>query len=655
MTNISSNPFHSSISSIVITGAGEAISLMDKDNVYGDFHRLEMTSSINEAFPAGTLIVRDKGDLISKINGGSDQKYVTLTTEDGSSASFRIHSASHANNAAAQTEEPYVIIHFSNDFYNYCQENTLTDIWPYYKPTVYRIDKFIEQTLTEAGYELSEDFSNQTNNYVCFRPFNPKIDGTEIPSDNIAEYFNYLASYAIPYPGDPGVNSYLNKPRFFFWSEWYGPLNFKCITDVDDPKLISRMNSNNFKYAIYSDDASARRIGGQLYNKIYSYSTNQGLQYITNGYYYVRKTPKILDDYSVTTDKEKYTNLAYQFLDEGSKFNIEIVGTKGTNNDIVPGSEQLDPGKFGYPDETISNSRDARSSLLSREYGYSKSYNNIRIDGTKGYMEFVDSPEMWKNVFDLTPLDPFHPEQRNPAVAIPDQSNLQKVLNIKFNSQYDNIEGSDTNSKLELIRKIELQNFVLYSLCCMGNPLESGEETFFAKLTGVSSTPIDVYDGNNTKRKFLYTFKKLKFVPKKNTISDPDGSNFDFKSIYCMHSNTAGWTFDNSENPNGEAAINLNEIENDGPLTSNSSFISPGWFYTTPAQVNIKYRPIGTNNASGSDFDEIKHIVKMHKKPILKLLREGGYTGSVKEEYLERVLYYFDAQNILDGACPAPQ
>jgi len=635
--NTQSNPFNSPIVGILLQDSTGNVSLdIFTRNSECEYHRLELTESLFDTFPSGVLIVRDKSDFISRLSlyGVS---YITFFYENGKFDRFRIHATSHINNAASATEETYVAVHFSNYLYFFFQENSLSSLLKTTKPKVVRIDQFFNNVASAIGseYTLGMNINDQTDNYVCYRPLNPKLDGTEVGSDNIGEYLNYLASYAVPL--ENGIYAaFKNKPRFVFWTDWGSRLNLKCISSVvDDVYGLEALNSYNLRYAIYSGDIPQQKMNGILYKKLYNYSTNQGLQYITKQYYYVRKTPKILDG---GTGGNTYTNLAYQFLDEGLKYNIELIGNTGSPNTFEKGAEELNySGMWGYIDDGRTTGKSSPSTHMSAQYGLESQYNKFNLAGITSTFPFIDNTEMWKNIFDLTPIDPYYPTNKL-SVATPVDSNLQKVLDIKYNAAVNlTSPGLSGSSQLELIRKVELQNFVMYSLCCMG---QDQDDSFFAILTSYNtSTAVDPL---STGRKWIYGWNKINFAPTTQGGSGQIYQNGDVMDI-------SHWVLDpNIKSISGQTdtfAININESGNLG-----TSSYSPGWI-NPPS--GFKYRPIGLSSSGvvGSN-GSVYHFVKMYKKSWQNIFATAGVPISDwSSSYDNKFLYYFTAENVVDGTC----
>jgi len=649
--NPKSNPFNSPLVGIFLQNVDASTSLdILTRNEECEYHRLELTESIFDVFPSGILIVKDKGDFISRANQ-YDINYIKFVYESGGTDTFRIHAIANLNNAASATEESYVSIQFSNKFYFYCQENTLATVLNNPKSKVYRIDKFFDEIVTKIGSPNLEvgGIISPTNNYICYRALNPKLDGTEVVADNIPEYLNYITNYAVPL-STGAYATYVNKPRYVFWTNWGNYINLKYISSVlDDVEGKTALNDYNLRYAIYSSDQAQQTINSNVYKKIYNYSTNQGLQFITKQYYYVRKTPKILDLPRIGGNT--YSDLAYQFLDEGLKYNIDLVGNTSGINAFAKGAEELEySGEWGYVDDGLGSNKTSVSTYMSNQYGAEKDYKLFNLAGLTSAYPFIDNGEMWKNVFDLTPLDPYYPTV-TASVADASASNLQKVLDIKYNSLV-RLSGSTANNQLELIRKIELQNFVMYSLCCMGN---DSDDSFFAVLTSVTANN-SVIDTYGTGIKFLYGWNKINFAP----VTPSNDPNKIYNNTDVMQ--LSHWVLDpnikSAPTPTSTSvdtyAINLNEATNSlgPPDPIDAARFAPGWNAPTSG---FKYRPIGVL-ASWTDISSttpIKHVVKMYKKSWKEVFNTSGVTLSDwHPSYDAKSLYYFSAENILDGTCP---
>ena len=131
--------------------------------------------------------------------------------------------------------------------------------------------------------------------------------------------------------------------------------------------------------------------------------------------------------------------------------------------------------------------------------------------GVTGYMPFTDTPDMWQNMFDTTEIHPNYPDNYNDTSSYTEgnKTNLQKVMNVRFATFQNNLVNSQ--NRVEQLRQIELQNFVMYSLCCMG--IKDEEESFFAELEAYEEdNDVTVIQPTDPViKKWRYRWRELKF------------------------------------------------------------------------------------------------------------------------------------------------
>jgi hypothetical protein len=200
------------------------------------------------------------------------------------------------------------------------------------------------------------------------------------------------------------------------------------------------------------------------------------------------------------------------------------------------------------------------------------------------------------------------------------------------------ISGS-TFTRLDALREIEAQNFVMYSLCCMGQK----EDCFFAVL---QKYEVDsAYYGANAQftpptppndgKYYRYKWNKINFGSGNSgatcggcsggVSTGTGGATYDSHLVekWCLD------PFIKSNDTQDETwAINLNERGLTG------SYLPPGWSSTTTS--SFKFRPIGANvNSSISTSGDIFHIARV-------CINQTGANS--------RVIYFW-AENILDGTC----
>lgn len=640
------NPAYSTVKAIYLQSAynSESLNILVQ-NTECQFERLELVENINDVFPNGVLIVRDTKDIVGRIKLYQINK-VSIEFFNGNVWQTEITSVSYLNNAASDTEENFVGIYISNSYYTKIQKSSLNNILNIKKPNVYLINDFVN-LLKQKVFNGAGGYSDTTSNYVLYRPLNTVQDRQEAVADNAIDYLNYLSSGAV---GAVHSGAQYGVPQFMFWTSFDGTVNFKYFhRNPQDDASASTLDSDYRRIGIFDGDSVIQKLSdGKVYRKAYFFNTNPAYQYISKNYYYIKKTPKVLDAIPAgitnpdAIDSYNYKSLMYQFQDEGQKFNIELIDTTGTGA-AVPGADQVIYDSFwGYYDGLDSVNDASHHHLIGQNFGTQKIYSSFNFMGSSGFMPFVDNTEMWKNMFDMTEVHPHTPNNVGVSTPIPGPStNLQKVMDIRYNSflietgaGLSGATGSAGASRLEQIRQIELQNFIMYSLCCMGN--RKDEECFFAALLRYEEDS-NCPEGNDFGKKYRYKWAKLKFdgpigasagtgITGASGASGGSGANCGLSFFYQIEK----WSFDSLQSSGTQDdtwAVNLNERG----LTA--GYIPTG-YVTECVPEGFQFRPIGAKENPVPTGEDIFHIVKLCK-----------YTES------NNVMYYFTAENAFDGCC----
>lgn len=684
---------------------GIRVLVRDEKNPHCQFEKLEMIESVFETFPKGSLTVRDTSDIITVIsNAGYNSIYIQFIEEsDPQYIIGDITSTSYINNAASELESTFVTINFTNHLYKFNQQNSLTNVINLSKPVVNKLEDFLKtgsenQPLNSIRLDV-KIYSNITNpenlaysrldgevlypvfdnidfteNFILYRPLNPIEDRTEVPSEDIFKYVNYLTSYVIPqsgivnHPQSSSAISYDSKsPRFLFWTSWNNRMNLKYFYNRPENDTIKnkKLTDNNLRFAVYDSDSPTLTddTTGFVYNKVKILTTGPADQFMSTKYFYIRKTPRLLTSYRGNTYSygNTYMNLAFQFQDDGEKYLFETVTSDGITGSVIPGANlMIDKGFWGHYDSLNSSNEVGKHSLIGNDFGYAQQYFGNTFMGISFAMPYVDCPEMWKNQFDLTPI---HPNLNLPITQLPGQpvdnrSFLQKIIDLRYDTF---VETKGIPRQLQKIREIERQNFIYYVLCCIGQTTED-DETFFARITGCKpeESPYAENGINGEPLKYLYEWKKLEFI---NTGSNPtviEGKFF--RGLENSDFWTMSPTVGSDPDDNTTLAINLNERTNEyNPDLPSFSYYAPGWYaQNLIGGNNVKYRPIGNDIGpleTIPPFDsviQIGHIVRMTKTPFSKILKESGFTyAPLYEQFSNKYLYTFNAGNITDGPCPS--
>lgn len=678
------NPAYSTIKSITLTDLTKELETLiitennTENNTVCRFERLEMVENINDTCPTGAILVVDFQDIVSYIVKKKLQK-VLIEFFDGVIWEFDITSISYSNNAVSVGEDTLVTIHFSNKWYKKFASNSLNDLLTYKKPKVFRINEFIEDVKQKAFYNdgfgeptttdesvscTTKPYNDTATNYFLYKPFNPYNDGEEFVSDDVLEMMNYVASLAI----DEEQN-----PNFFFWTSLDGSVNFKSFKrNASLDCSVTTIDDDFRRVGVFEGDSVLQTLSdGKVYRKAYFLATNPALQWISKNYYYIRKTPKYLDEITglsgSSASNEAIKNLSYHFQDDGQKYNIDVIHYEGRNGltGAPKGGQALVPEySWGYYDKTETPNRKSITTLNNNQFGIDSIYGKMPLMGHSGYMPYLDSPDMWKNMFNLTPIHPNYPDFSYATATettegagedvvtgtvttdsiAPDgiDTNLQKVIDIRYKVfERAGITGASADN-LDLMRKIEVQNFVLYSLCCMGKK----EDCFFAMLTKYEEdiSINQTSENTHTAKKYRYKWNKLQFGGASGAsgycFCGSSGGNDQISGAsgttgahilenWCLDSNIKS-----SDIQDDTWAINVNER---GITSGTSTYLPPGWLAPSTTS-NFYYRPIGSKISppgTGTAGEQIHHIVRLCKERI-----DANNT-----------IYYFWAENVVDGTC----
>jgi hypothetical protein len=637
------NPAYSTIKSIFVGGLE-----ITKQNTECRFEKIEIVENITEVLPRGTVVVTDLKDIVSYVNYNAIDK-VVIEFFGGNKWDCDVTSVSYVNNAASDSDDTIVAINFTNHYYKYFSTNSLNSLLEFKKPKVFHVNELVAQLRFTFG--ANSGWNDTASNYFLYKPLSPYNSGEESVPDNAIELFNYLSTGAVDEFGEP---------NFIFWTGMAGDVNFKSFKrNILQDASYASMDSEVRNVGLFKGDAVIQKLSDKKrYRKAYFLASNPAYQWISKNYYYIRKTPKYLDsiaeitipeglseeeqetakvDAAISTQNTALKNLTFQFQDDGQKYNIDVVTVSGRGTDAPKGGDQIIPENvWGYYDGQVSGNGKSISNTISNQYGVGNNYKSLSLMGLDGFMPFLDSPDMWKNMFDVTPIHPNYPDNDDVAG---DATNLQKVMDIRYDVFSGGASGASGASaaadRLEEIRKIEAQNFVMYSLCCMGKK----EDCFFAVLQRYE--PDNTYYGVNcaqdpifpaSAKLYRYKWTKILFEPGHEgvecgtcgssgasggaggaggsgvpTSQGGQGSNISGCTTYSHQ--LEKWCLDpstkSSPTQDDTWAINLNERGLSG------AYLPPGW--VSPTSASFKFRPIGIDTSSviGVTGGDIKHIARV--------------------------------------------
>jgi hypothetical protein len=679
-TNSRYNPAYSTVKSITLVSSTSSRSNTDlnvvRQNTQCRFERIEFVENVNDVFPSGSLVVTDLQDIVSYIGYNNIQKLI-VEFFNGKKWYCDVTSVSYVNNAASDTDDTIVAINFTNSYYEYFSSNSLNALLGYKKPLVFSIDEFVTLLRTWT-FGNGNGYQDLAKNYFLYKPLIPFNEREETLPDNAIEMMNYLATGAI----DSN-----NNPNFLFWTSFGGDVNFKSFKrDITKDSSYASINADYRNIAVYDGDSVLQKLSDdKVYRKAYFFATNPAYQWISKNYYYIRKTPKYLDTLPaitipagltgdakseaeanalIATQNAAIKNLAFHFQDEGQKFNIDVVTVNGRGTNAPPGGDQIFPEhSWGYFDGEYPTNRKSITNMLGNQYGTENSYKSLSLMGQNGYMPFLDSPDMWKNMFDLTPIHPHYPDEKGLTGTMPgDDTHLQKIMDVRYNTFMGSSGasgasgasgGTGSTNSLEKLRSIEAQNFVMYSLCCMGKK----EDCFFAVLQRYE--PDNAYYGvsgasgssepefSNGAKYYRYKWNKIIFNGNSGASGGSGSSGGSQGTI------GSSFTGGGNSGPSGSSGYNAHQLElwgldpviksettqddtwainlNERGLTK--GYLPPGWIASNSS--SFKFRPIG---ASGGSFQSSANIFHIARVCIEQIDANNSVT-------------YFWAENVLDGNC----
>ena len=647
------NPAYSTIKSIFVGGLE-----VSKQNTECRFEKIEIVENITEVLPRGTVIVTDLKDIVSYVNYNAIDK-VVIEFFSGNKWDCDITSVSYVNNAASDSDDTIVAINFTNLYYKYFSTNSLNSLLEFKKPKVFHVNELVTQLRFTFG--ANSGWNDTASNYFLYKPLSPYNSGEESVPDNAIELFNYLSTGAVDEFGEP---------NFIFWTGMAGDVNFKSFKrNIEIDASYASMDAEVRNVGLFKGDAVIQKLSDKKrYRKAYFLASNPAYQWISKNYYYIRKTPKYLDsiaeitipeglseeeqetakvDAAIATQNTALKNLTFQFQDDGQKYNIDVVTVSGRGTDAPKGGDQIIPeNSWGYYDGQVPSNAKSITNTIYNQYGVESNYKSLSLMGLDGFMPFLDSPDMWKNMFDVTPIHPDYPDtiDADPANIVSGvDTKLQKVMDIRYDIFSGGASGASAAAgRLEKIREIEAQNFVMYSLCCMGKQ----ENCFFAALQryepdntyyGVTCAPDPTLPGSA--KFYRYKWNKILFEPGHEgvtcgTCGSSAASGISGASGCTTYSHQLEkWCLDpttkSSATQDDTWAINLNERGLSG------AYLPPGW--VSPTSASFKFRPIGANTSSaiGVSGGNINHIARVCIEQI---------------DAKTRVTYFW-IENVLDGLC----
>jgi hypothetical protein len=494
------------------------------------FEKLEFSSGIDHIYANGILVLKDRGDLVGKLNpSGKDIIKVVITTDGDESESItQYYVASEVVYSSAATERKY----------------TKLITFKLLSPNLYRNERAVNsQDTTELKYGFIDN-SNLMFNRICDNVgfyHNPSlgIDGTEtattrtyyylknknliypnnrITDDSPMSHLLYMSKYALPI--DP-ENMY---PSYYVYEDANTSLQFKNILPenvgaVTYPTkfIVGTVNTiqgkevpfditptKSFSFSELLNSGALSSYYECVFPDYYKYYMDflGNSEFIkTNIEYNITDLNPMFEDLCSPADRglsytfndgviEQTTEVCIAYnpeTDECTQYQTETIGVTQYYVAYIPTKRLADNKPYGYYDSTYLN--------LSYEPVFNVFAN---VESTKS------TTKVYQTMFDIFPYtDDSLTPQTAPGITS-SKSMISKIIDVLY--------GAELAKKTyhETITLKEQYNVFKYVLCCLEGEGPDVDGSFDAVVkynrvfTNSSDTKHPVY---------LYTFKEVEFVP----------------------------------------------------------------------------------------------------------------------------------------------
>jgi len=550
------------------------------------FERLELSSGIDHKFANGILVLKDRGDIIGKLNpSGKDIIKISiapdpLTTTEGESEgleTYYVVSETEYSNAATDRKYSKLITFklLSINFYKNLKAintNTLSaDLSVLKYGTIDYSNKIFDKICEDVTFIFQpSEFDTTTQYYLKNK--NLIFPNNRITDDSPFAHLEYMSKYAM------GDNLF---PSFYVYEDVNTFLNFVNILPtepIEHPTTYIVGNINTFPgrevpfelVSIKNFSFSRLISGGALssyYECVYPDFSNYYFDYLGNKSF-VRKNI----EFDITELNTGFNNLSedydrgisYTFADTPLEFSSftcnetdpetgQCLSGVTTSFSIqqsypayIPMKRFVDDKPYGYYDSSYLNTN------------YDPSFNNfLNIDSTK------TTDKLYQTMFDIFPFtDDDLTEDNSPGItnSIGMVRKIIEILNLNESAK------KIYRKKIELKEKF---NVFKYVLCCLLGDDEDANTIdavvkYHSVLTNSTDTKHPVY---------LYTFKQIEYIP------------LDFNIFFnSIDTNLSGFTLIQGSST-ALRGVTMSGITLD--LSKYDSFYWPTGIVTTQFNINL--------------------------------------------------------------------
>ena len=489
------------------------------------FERLEFSSGIDNIYANGILVLRDRGDIVGKLNpSGKDIIKVVITSDDDASEQIeQYYVASECSYSSGATDRKHTkLVTFkllSLNLYRNERAINSPNITELKYGFIDNSNLMFNRICNNAGFYYS-DTGTGPSTRTCYYLKNKNLiyPNNRVTDDSPMSHLLYMSKYALP--ADP-ENNY---PSYFVYDDANTSLQFKNIIP-EDPEavtyqkkfIIGNINTIQDKEVPFEIKPTKQFSFSELIN---SGALSSYYECVFPDFY------KPYIDFLGNTEYVK-TNIEYNITDLNPDFaNLCSVNDRGLSYTLVDEVVQqtvqvciesdIETGEcIEFQDQVIgvtlfySAYIPTKRFVDDKPYGYyDTTYLNLPYEPVFNVYANIDSPKttlkIYQTMFDIFPYtDDFLNSTNAPGITS-SKAMISKIVQI-----LDSVENAKKTYH-ETITLKEQYNVFKYVLCCLEGEGPDDGAAFDAVvkydrvLTNSSDTKHPVY---------LYTFKEVEFVP----------------------------------------------------------------------------------------------------------------------------------------------
>lgn len=465
------------------------------------FERLEFSSGIDNIYANGILVLRDRGDIVGKLNpSGKDIIKVVITSDsDASEEIQQYYVASECSYSSGATDRKHTkLVTFKllslNLYRNERAINSL-NVTELKYGFIDNSNLMFNRICTNAGFYYS-DTGTGPSTRTCYYLKNKNLiyPNNRITDDSPMSHLLYMSKYALP------QNPENNYPSYFVYDDANTRLQFKNIipdqTDTYEKKfIIGNINTIQDKEVPFEIKPTKQFSFSELIN---SGALSSYYECVFPDFY------KLYIDFLGNTEYVK-TNIEYNITDLNPNFaNLCSVNDRALSYTLL--NEVIEGVTFFY-----SAYIPTKRFVDNKPYGYyDTTYLNLPYEPVFNVYANIDSPKttlkIYQTMFDIFPYTDDFLDSTNAPNISSSKAMISKIVQI-----LENVENAKKTYHNTIALK-EQYNVFKYVLCCLEG--EGPDDDAAAAFDAVVKYDSVLTNSTDTKHPvYLYKFKEVEFVP----------------------------------------------------------------------------------------------------------------------------------------------